>query len=294
MKKVVTFSWNKKGISIMIGYILLITSAVVMSAIVYQFLKSYVPKDTIDCPDGVSLYVVDSNCTLKSGNTYELRLQIRNNGRFDVGGYFIHATDSPDQELAAIDLSPNLLYGGKVSNNAVVFITQTTQEVSNFLNPNDEITGVFNTTKKLYSIELIPIRYQVEDNKKQLVSCGKAKIIENLKCGEQNSQEEEGCTDTCSSLGYNCGTATVCGQSVNCGTCNTGYTCESNVCTMTGCLENSDCTGAGEICNANHECTLCGNGVVDSGESCDSVTGCSSTCTALPGYGCVSQLNLCS
>lgn len=36
---------------------------------------------------------------------------LRNNGRFDFGGYFIKATDSPNQTLAAIDLSENLLFG---------------------------------------------------------------------------------------------------------------------------------------------------------------------------------------
>ena len=35
------------------------------------------------------------------------------------------------------------------------------------------------------------------------------------------------CTDTCVSLGYQCGTQTVCGKSVNCGTCSTGQTCNS-------------------------------------------------------------------
>jgi hypothetical protein len=35
------------------------------------------------------------------------------------------------------------------------------------------------------------------------------------------------CTDTCSSLGYQCGTQTICGSSVNCETCSTGFTCNS-------------------------------------------------------------------
>jgi hypothetical protein len=78
----------------MIGYILLITSTVVMSSIVYQWMKSYVPKDTIDCPDGVSLYIFNSTCEIQPSGNYEIRINLRNNGRFDVGGYFIHATDS--------------------------------------------------------------------------------------------------------------------------------------------------------------------------------------------------------
>ena len=259
---VITFSKDKRAISIMIGYILLITSAVVMSAIVYQYLKSYVPKDTSSCPDGVSLYVVNSNCTPK-GDNYELRLQLRNNGRFDIGGYFIHGADSPDQKLAAIDLSPNLLFGGQISNKAVVFISQSSTEVSNFLNPNDEIAGVFNTTKKLYSIELIPVRYQVEDNKKQLVSCGNAKIVENLNC---DAVVQEQCTPDCTDK--NCGDD-GCGGS--CGTCDSGFKCEAN-----SCVED-----------------LCGNGVVDGDEECDGVVGCGEDCLHLSGYNCFPSTNTC-
>ena len=38
------------------------------------------------------------------------------------------------------------------------------------------------------------------------------------------------CTDTCSSLGFECGTQTVCGQSVDCGTCPAGETCTAGIC----------------------------------------------------------------
>jgi hypothetical protein len=38
------------------------------------------------------------------------------------------------------------------------------------------------------------------------------------------------CTQSCSSLGYQCGTANVCGQIVNCGTCSIGYACSSGHC----------------------------------------------------------------
>ncbi len=68
-------------------------------------MKSYVPKDTIDCPDGVSIFITDSSCIENiTDNTYELRLNIKNNGRFDIGGFFIHATNSSNQTLATIDL----------------------------------------------------------------------------------------------------------------------------------------------------------------------------------------------
>jgi hypothetical protein len=278
---VITFSKDKRAISIMIGYILLITSAVVMSSIVYQWMKSYVPKDTIDCPDGVSLYIVNSSCEIQPNGNYEIRISLRNNGRFDVGGYFIHATDSQNQTLATVDLSKNFVHGGQVSNNAIVFIEKT-EEVSNYLNPNDDIDGVFNSTKKLYSLEIIPIRYQVLDNKKQLVSCGDARIVEKINCDAVVQQQ---CIPNCS--GKECGDD---GCGGTCTFCSGNNVCVSGSCVPT-CQNNNQCSG-GKFC-VNNVCQLCGNGVVDSGEECDSVAGCGEDCMALDGYICNSVTNTC-
>jgi len=38
------------------------------------------------------------------------------------------------------------------------------------------------------------------------------------------------CIDTCPSLGYECGSQLVCGNSVNCGSCSSGYNCEDGKC----------------------------------------------------------------
>ena len=40
------------------------------------------------------------------------------------------------------------------------------------------------------------------------------------------------CTDTCTSLGYECGAQVVCGVNTNCGSCNTGYDCISGTCVL--------------------------------------------------------------
>ena len=42
-----------------IGYVLLISMAVAMSIIVYQWLSTYVPKDTPKCPDDTSLTITE-------------------------------------------------------------------------------------------------------------------------------------------------------------------------------------------------------------------------------------------
>lgn len=276
MQKKRALCMDKKGISIMIGYILLITGAVVMGAIIYNWMQSYVPKDTLDCPDGVSLFITDAKC-IQKGSDYQVRVTVKNNGRFDVGGYFIHATDSPEQTLAAIDLSKNLVSGGEVYNNAILFLPLS-QGLQNFFKPtDDDLTSVFNYPEELYKVELIPVRFQIEENRNKLVSCGDAKIVEKLNCQpEAGSQEEiipEDCVPDCANKecgSDGCGGA--CGDLS--GACADGYNCETETGT---CVED-----------------LCGNGVIDEREECDGVTGCGDNCLHLEGYSCISEVNLCA
>ena len=104
----------------MIGYVLLITFAVIMGAIIYQWMKTYVPKDSLDCPDDVSVFIKDIACEGSAGN-FQLSLTLKNSGMFNIAGYFIHAANETGQELATIDLSQYIVQGGTTMSNAVVF-----------------------------------------------------------------------------------------------------------------------------------------------------------------------------
>ena len=53
---------GKKGVSIMVGYVLLVVIAVVMSVVVYAWLKTYTPADVKSCPEEVSLFVSSIEC----------------------------------------------------------------------------------------------------------------------------------------------------------------------------------------------------------------------------------------
>ncbi|MFH1503676.1 MAG: hypothetical protein ABIE36_03390 [Candidatus Diapherotrites archaeon] len=81
------------------------------------------------------------------------------------------------------------------------------------------------------------------------------------------------CTDTCSSLKYQCGTRTVCGISTNCGTCSSRYTCQSNGTCTRDCIP-STCPSLG-----NKHCGTWSNG-------CGGTINCG---TCLNGYNC--QIN---
>jgi len=179
---------NKKGVSEVLGYILLVSFAIVMSFIVYQGLKTYVPAKTLECPDGVSLFIKDVSCTYNStSEKYDLELIIKNNGRYNIAGYYIHASENPNQTVATTPLIENLKEVNAYKyNNAVLLQSYETFEsgrLENFLNLNEENFAEYNNlSKKIYSLDLIPIRFQEEENRLRIVGCGKAILREKINC----------------------------------------------------------------------------------------------------------------
>ena len=159
----------------MIGYILLVTAAVIMSILVHQWIKSYAPGKSLECPDDTSIFIKNYLC-----DSTELNITLKNNGKFNLAGYFIRVTDSPEQELATIDLSSRLLEGGVKEGNSILF----GEGEENTLGPNSETTQKFNLTEisPIYLVEITPVRYQEQDNKIRFVSCGNAKIKEQVNC----------------------------------------------------------------------------------------------------------------
>ena len=169
---------SKKGVSIMIGYVLLVVFAIIISFVVYRNLITYVPKDALECPEGVSIFIKDFEL---NSETMEINLTLRNNGKFSIAGYFIYARDVPDEKvLATIDLSNYTLDG--VEGGGYVLIGYESKGLfkENSFEPNQEINNFFNMSEaeeieEIYSVEIIPIRFQEEENKIRFVTCGDAR-----------------------------------------------------------------------------------------------------------------------
>lgn len=173
---------NKRGVSVIIGYILLIAIVVAISVLVYQWMKSYIPQNALQCPDGVSASIPDYvyNCSLK-----ELNFTFRNSGTFSVAGYFVKAANNPDQTLATLDLTPYYTGSRKVANGAVLFSNYLSG--NNPLDPGSTIsfsTNGFNTSTlgTLYRIEVTPVRYVKYNNQIRFTICGNAKISQKVTC----------------------------------------------------------------------------------------------------------------
>ncbi len=167
---------NKKGVSILVGYVLLITFVIFMGAIIYSWMKSYVPQEDLDCPEDVSIFIKEYDCS-----SQELNLTLKNNGKFNIGGYFIRVTNDPQAGLATIDISQNITSGGtNILPSGVKFSGS-----DNSLVPSYDETHLFNISHVvggIYAIEILPMRWQEEDRRKRLVSCKKSIIREELTC----------------------------------------------------------------------------------------------------------------
>jgi len=84
-------SRDKKAVSIIIAYVLLITIAISLSAIVYNWLRFYVsPSEKENCPEGVSLIIREYDYDAISD---KLNLTIQNKGKFSVKGFVVKVND---------------------------------------------------------------------------------------------------------------------------------------------------------------------------------------------------------
>jgi len=263
------FRKNRKGVSIMVGYVLLVVFAVVLSVVVYQWIKTYVPGESLQCSDGVSVFVkeVSYDC---SNNQFNIT--IKNNGRFSILGYFIHAANESAQEIATIDLSQyiNDSFEGQKFGNSIAFTLAQTNSFS----PSDEKKVVFNLPTEINELKLlqiIPTRLQEIDNKNRFVSCGDAKIKETIVCGVTTGvPPPTSCTP-------DCGTS-VCGFDPMCGTLDCGSCTGDTFCDASGQCISTSCTPAADPC-----------GTFDCGNVVNGTCGTANCGSCSAGFSCVSN-----
>lgn len=75
---------DKRGISPIIGYVLLIVIAMALAGGVYTYLTRYVPADTEQCPSDVRLSIESVNCTQGL-----LSITLVNRGLFTADGAYV-------------------------------------------------------------------------------------------------------------------------------------------------------------------------------------------------------------
>jgi|SRR3989338_731186 len=83
---------NKKGLSEMVGYVLLVAIAIGISVGVTLYLNAYIPKEKPECPEDISLLIKDASCKVVNTGSIsktELALTLYNNGLHNVDASYI-------------------------------------------------------------------------------------------------------------------------------------------------------------------------------------------------------------
>lgn len=77
---------KKRGVSEIVSYTLLIVISISLAVLVFNYLKSYTPKDKPECKDGINIVIEKAECDLLGKR---LNLTLENRGRFKVEMAFI-------------------------------------------------------------------------------------------------------------------------------------------------------------------------------------------------------------
>jgi len=181
---------NKKGLSLMVEYVLIIVFSVVIALIVYGVLRTYIPQDKIACPEGTSLLIENYNYDCTPGNQI-LTFTIRNDGRFNVTGYFVYISDEKHESINAAgnntdDPSP---YMGDLSIDGIKLGMDPGISTSSTFKPGDfeietyDFSDGISSPNQVYSLTIVPMRWQSENGKMKMVSCADEKITKTIECG---------------------------------------------------------------------------------------------------------------
>lgn len=93
---------NKKGLSEIISYVLLISITIALSVLVYNWLRFYVSGEEVpECSEGVNLIIKEFKCY--SGKNLTITLQ--NKGRFSVDGFTIRVHNRTDADFGFYTLN---------------------------------------------------------------------------------------------------------------------------------------------------------------------------------------------
>lgn len=76
---------NKKAISEIVSYTLLVVIALVIGSLIYAFLKLYVPKEKPECKEGINIIIENTNCI----SSEKISFTLQNTGLFSIDRAFI-------------------------------------------------------------------------------------------------------------------------------------------------------------------------------------------------------------
>jgi hypothetical protein len=113
-------SRNKKAISVIVSYVILIGITISLSALVFSWLRFYVGESNGEmqaCPESISLIIAEANCISNYGGS--LNITIQNNGRYHVDGFIIRVNNRAGAKSGFYSLDPeeSILIGAQYKEN---------------------------------------------------------------------------------------------------------------------------------------------------------------------------------
>jgi hypothetical protein len=94
---------DKRALSNLVAYVLLISITISLSVVVYGWLKFYVnEEDVAECPEGVNLIISSYDCV--AGSDGYLEIDLRNKGLFSVDGFVLNAHNRTGAEFGLYTL----------------------------------------------------------------------------------------------------------------------------------------------------------------------------------------------
>ncbi len=178
---------NKKGISVIVGYVLLIVIALSISLIVYLWLQKQLPGRNLECNDETSISIIDYDCS--SNN--KIILTLKNTGFFSIDGFIIKATNLEDvlpnrplEEISCYSTTnlQEIRCSGALASGQHTFFIGSEQIIPQSLKPQAKVEGTFNYADRNWNgiakIQLIPFRII----NKETVFCNKAAVTQEVDC----------------------------------------------------------------------------------------------------------------
>ncbi len=157
---------NKKALSEIVSYAILIVITISLSIGVYAFLKVYIPKQTTECQADINLIVQDYSCSFAKK---ELNITLLNKGLFKADAAYVRLGNVGQKVKPQINKNDFLLFGpGNTPG----------------LNPGDSsfssyiISSGIIPSAGTYELEVQPVVIQ----NKQLVPCSKGIITQSVEC----------------------------------------------------------------------------------------------------------------
>lgn len=94
---------DKKAVSIVVGYVILIVMAIALSGLVYNWLRFYItPSDQETCPDEIKLIIENYGYNDENGN---LKVELKNKGLFTIDGFILRVNNRTNAELAVYTIN---------------------------------------------------------------------------------------------------------------------------------------------------------------------------------------------